>query len=124
MSKKDIEALIVKLNSEGMSSAMIGTRLRDQYGVPSIKLATGKSIIQILKDNKVKIELPEDLNSLLKRVSILQKHLRENPKDLHNQRGLHLMEARIRRLVKYYQKKGEIPKTWRYSSEAVKLQAK
>jgi small subunit ribosomal protein S15 len=124
MSKKDIEELVIKLHSDGVSSAMIGARLRDQYGVPSVKLVTGKSITQILKDNKVKIEIPEDLSALLKRVSVLQSHLRENPKDSHNRRGLQLMEARIRKLVKYYQKKGTLPMSWKYTSDTVKLQIK
>jgi len=124
MPKKDIEALIVNLHSEGLSSAMIGLKLRDQHGIPSVKLATGKTVAQILKDNKIKIDIPEDLSNLMKRVVVLQRHLRDNPKDEHNRRGLALMEARIRRLAKYYKKKGILPETWKYSGRAVELQIK
>lgn len=124
MSKKDIEALIVNLHSEGLSKAMIGMKLRDQHGIPSVKLATGKTVAQILKDNKIKIDIPEDLSNLMKRIVVLQRHLRDNPKDEHNRRSLALMEARIRRLAKYYKKKGILPETWKYSGRAVELQIK
>jgi small subunit ribosomal protein S15 len=122
MPKEDIENLVFQLHSDGLSSAMIGTKLRDQHGIPSVTLATGKGIVQILKEKDAKMELPEDLESLLKRAGDLKKHLRDNPKDVHNMRGLQLMEARIRRLLKYYQKRGTIPKTWKYSSKMVELE--
>ena len=97
MPREEIEGLVKKLHSEGLSCAMIGTRLKDQYGIPSVTLATGKSITRILRENKVTFELPEDLSSLLKRANNLMKHVKENPKDMHNLRGLQLIEARIRR---------------------------
>ena len=121
MGAKDIENLVVKLSSEGLGAAMIGTKLRDSYGIPNIKLATGKSVTQILKEGGAKMDLPVDLGNLLKRVSVLQKHMAENRGDLHNKRGLAMIEARIRRLAKYYQKKGTLPKTWKYSSKTVEL---
>ncbi len=121
-SKKEIESTILKLHSEGIDTAMIGMRLRDQYGVPNVKLATGKSIAQILKENKEEGNIPEDLANLLKRVVNLHKHMRDNPKDIHNKRGLALIEARIRRLAKYYKEKGVLPKEWKYSSDTVELQ--
>ena len=42
---KDVEKEVVKLASEGMSTSQIGITLRDIHGVPSVKLATGKSIL-------------------------------------------------------------------------------
>ncbi|MHA2031357.1 MAG: 30S ribosomal protein S15, partial [Candidatus Kariarchaeaceae archaeon] len=38
----ETENLIVQLYKQGNSQALIGNILRDQYGVPSIKLLTGK----------------------------------------------------------------------------------
>ena len=43
----EIEDLVEKFTKEGVSSAMIGMILRDQYAVPNVKLATGKTITEI-----------------------------------------------------------------------------
>jgi small subunit ribosomal protein S15 len=54
----------------------------------------------------------------------LNAHLKTNPKDLHNKRGLHLIEAKIRRITKYYIRTGVMPKDWKYSIETAELQLK
>ena len=59
-SAKEAELLVVKYAKEEKKPSQIGTFLRDQYGIPDIKVVTGKSITQILKEKKVKQELPED----------------------------------------------------------------
>jgi small subunit ribosomal protein S15 len=48
-------------------------------------------------------------------------HLSENPKDLHNRRSLELIEAKIRRLMRYYKKKGVLPEDWQYNLKTAKL---
>lgn len=118
---KDVEELVVKLSKGGMSTAMIGITLRDQYGIPSVKLVTGKSMTDILKENGVRFRLPEDLQNLMKKAIALDDHLTNNPKDLHNRRGLQLVEAKIRRLVKYYKKTGVLPQNWNYSLKNARL---
>ena len=50
MSAKEVEELVVSLYKQGESQAKIGLMLRDQHGVPSIKLVTGKKINDILKE--------------------------------------------------------------------------
>ena len=60
----EIEGQIVKMAKDGNNSAKIGLILRDQYGVPDVKLATGKSITAIMKENNVMSSLPEDLSNL------------------------------------------------------------
>jgi small subunit ribosomal protein S15 len=45
-----IEKIIVDLRKEGVSSAKIGLTLRDRYGVPDVKLVTGKRIGEIIKE--------------------------------------------------------------------------
>lgn len=115
MTKKDVETLIVKLAKEDVKSSMIGTILRDSHGVPDVKALTGKSIGDILKVAKITTVIPEDLNALVIRQIALKKHLGLNKKDLHNKRGLILMESRIRRLSKYYKKTGRIPANWSYN---------
>jgi small subunit ribosomal protein S15 len=122
LSKGEIEELVVKLATEGNGSAKIGLLLRDQYGVPNVKLATGKNIAQIMKDNEVPMALPEDLGSLLRKVTELSMHLKDNPRDTHNKRSLHLIEAKIRRLERYYKKKGVLPEGWKYTLESAELE--
>lgn len=122
--KKEIEEVILKLAGQGLSTAEIGARLRDQYAVPSVKLATGKSLTQILRDKKITFDIPEDLANLMRKAVSVNNHLKKNPKDVHNRRGLELIEAKIRRLVRYYQGKGLLSAQWRYSRETAELQVK
>jgi small subunit ribosomal protein S15 len=107
-----IEKTIVKLAQEGIPAALIGIRLRDSYGVPDIKAATGKKLSQILADNDLHPDVPEDLDTLLGKREKMRDHLSSNPHDIHNQRNLQLVEAKIRRLMKYYKREGRIPDTF------------
>ena len=120
-SGEEVEKLVVKLAKDGYSSAMIGTVLRDQYGIPSVKDATGKSITKILKENNLIPEIPEDILNLMKRAVRLRAHLEIHKKDKHSKRGLELMESKIRRLGKYYVRKGLLPEGWKYDPERAKL---
>lgn len=124
MEKGEIEETIVRLHQEGFSTAAIGIRLRDAYGVPNVKLATGQSITAILKAKGTKFALPEDLSSLIKRAASLQSHFKEHRKDLSNKRGLQLIESRIRRLAKHYKQQGVLSPDWDYSIKLAELQVK
>lgn len=115
LSATEIEDLIVKFTEDGMVSARIGLVLRDQYGVPSVKLATGKTVTEIMKEKDVMPNLPEDLSNLMRRAISLNVHLKNNRGDVSNRRGLNLIEAKIRRLERYYKKNGVLPATWKYS---------
>jgi len=117
----EIEEEVIKLWKDGHSTSIIGIKLRDQLGIPSVKLTTGKNIARILKDAGVAPNLPEDLSNLMKRALNLQAHLSEHPKDLHNKRALHLVEAKIRRLTRYYVRESVLPPDWRYSIATAKL---
>lgn len=119
--KKEIVMLIVKLAKSGLSPSQIGLTLRDSYGVPDVKKIIGKSIRDILEEKKLGTELPEDLNALLHKAAQLSKHLEENKQDKTARRGMLLTESKIRRLMKYYSKKGRLPKGWRYRRSDLKL---
>jgi small subunit ribosomal protein S15 len=121
MSGTEIEDLILKLAKEGHSTSKIGIILRDQYGIPSVKLATSKKIVKILQERDHEFKLPEDLTNLIKKAVNLTDHLKDNQKDLHNKRNLHLVEQKIRRLVRYYIKNDVLPPDWEYSSKTAKL---
>ena len=120
----EIEDLIVKLAKDGLVSAKIGLVLRDQYGVPSVKLATGKTITQIMDEKGVKPSLPEDLSNLMRRAISLNVHLKENKGDVSNKRGLNMIEAKIRRLESYYKKNGVLSANWKYSLKNAELMLK
>ncbi|MDG6257465.1 MAG: 30S ribosomal protein S15 [Methanomicrobiaceae archaeon] len=117
----EIEKIIVDLRKGGVDSAQIGLVLRDKYGVPSIKLATGKRIGQILADHNLESDIPEDLRNLIVKALGMRKHLAENKKDYHNKRQLQLTESKLRRLVKYYVGSGKLPKGWVYKPETAEF---
>ena len=119
--KEEVEKLVVKLAKEGNSSAMIGLILRDQFGIPSVKIITGKSITEIMRENNLYPKIPEDLFNLLKQSVNLREHLRKNKKNYTSKRGLELLESKIRRLVKYYKRKKVLPEDWNYTPQAAEL---
>jgi small subunit ribosomal protein S15 len=122
MERTEVVAEAVKLAKTGLSGAQVGTTLRDGYGVPSVRAIAGVRMTQLLAENGIKPDLPEDLQALLKRVVHLQRHLVSHPRDLSNQRGLHLMESRIRRLARYYRQHKMLPENWSYTAATAVLQ--
>ena len=124
MEKDEIIEKVKFLSREGYSQAMIGTILRDEYGVPDVKLMTGKSIGKILEESGMAPSIPDDLMALMRKAVKINSHLANHPKDLGNRRGLQLVEAKIRRLVKYYKKVGKLPSDWKYSLKEAELLVK
>lgn len=112
----------VKLAQGGLPRAQVGTILRDSYGVPSVRAATGHRLHELLAEKGITPDLPEDLQALLKRVVHLQRHLAQHPYDHSNRRGLQLMESRIRRLALYYRRRGTLPEHWSYTAASAVLQ--
>ncbi|MBD3189426.1 MAG: 30S ribosomal protein S15 [Candidatus Heimdallarchaeota archaeon] len=114
-SQEEIEVKIIDLAKQGYSSAMIGNILRDTYGIPSTKLIFKKKISEIMKENDVYPEYPEDFRNLVQKALNLRRHLEAHPKDLHSKYGLEKVESKIRRLVKYYKANGIIPESFKYN---------
>ena len=123
LTEEDIVEKIVDFRKKNLTTAKIGIKMRDQFGIPSVKLATGKSITDILKEKGMAPEIPEDLKNLMKTAISTYNHLQDNPKDLHNKRSLQLNEAKIRRLVKYYQAQGKLDPKWKYNIQNAKIMA-
>ncbi len=117
----EIEELIVKLAKRGRTASEIGVIIRDQYGVPDVELAIDKSVTEVLEENDLDPEFPEDLLALMERAVNLKEHLEEHPKDKANRRGLNLVESKIRRLVKYYKKEGKLDEDWKYSIDKAEM---
>ncbi len=121
LNPRETESRVIELAKNEKSTSEIGMMLRDQYAVPSVKLATGKKITKILENNNIKSEMPEDLKNLIKTALLIRKHLDTNKRDLKNKRNLQLTESKIRRLSKYYLSENKLPKGWKYSPSQAKL---
>lgn len=117
----EVEKLVVKLAKDGLQPAQIGLVLRDQYGIPLVKSATGKTVLKILSENNLAPKIPSDLFNLLKKAVALHAHIERNKKDAHGIHGVELLESKIRRLVKYYVATKKLPQGWRYDANAAKL---
>jgi len=120
-SEKEVEKLVLKLAKADLSMAQIGLAMRDSYGVPDVKVVTGKTISRILKENKIEKKIPEDLVALIKKDVRLTKHLESNKKDYSVKRGLKLTLSKIKRLSDYYKRVGKLPTDWKYDSSKAKL---
>jgi small subunit ribosomal protein S15 len=120
-SPEEVEALIVKLAKSGLKPSEIGIRLRDEYSIPIVKPILGKSLSDVLKENKLLGDLPEDLERLLARARRLQEHLAVHKSDRKNVRSLELLEAKIHRLAKYYKRIGRLNPDWKYSTVVAQL---
>lgn len=121
-SPKEIEELVIKYTKDGFTPSQIGIKLRDQHSIPLIKPITKKSIGEILEENGLKTEMPEDLENIVNKAVGLQKHLKVNRGDYRNVRSLELLEAKVHRLSVYYKRIGRIPKTWKYKAVVAQLE--
>jgi small subunit ribosomal protein S15 len=121
-SKDQISSLVVKLSKDGLSPSEIGLKLRDEHGIPLVKPVVGKSMIELLAENNIIPEMPEDLDKLVNKALGLQKHLKIHNSDHRNVRSLELVEAKIHRLSKYYKSVGKLPKSWKYAAVIAQLE--
>ena len=119
---KEIEEIITKYGKEGLTPSQIGIKLRDQYAIPLAKPIINKGITQVLDENNLKSDLPEDLANIVNKSVGLQKHLKTNKSDRKNVRSLELIEAKVHRLQVYYKRIGRIPKNWKYKSVVAQLE--
>ncbi|MFC2142867.1 30S ribosomal protein S15 [Candidatus Aenigmatarchaeota archaeon] len=114
--KEEVIKLVKKLEKEGHGPSMIGLILRDQYGISTTRsygLRTAK-----LVERK---EVPEDMYNLLVKVVALHTHMAANKRDSTSKHGLEKAESKIRRLGKYYKRKGHLPENWKYTIESARL---
>ena len=114
--------MVIKYGKDGHTPSQIGIKLRDQHAIPLIKPIINKTISEILDQNDLKSEIPEDLNNIVTKAVGLQKHLKSNKNDRRNIRSLELIEAKVHRLSMYYKKIGRISKNWKYKSVIAQLE--
>jgi len=113
----EVVDLVVKLRKDGNDPAQIGLKLRDLYGIPDVKQITDKKITEILEDEGLGLQIPEDLNNLVEKAESIQEHLETNSNDRDAERSLELTEAKIRRIASYHRDNGNIPENWKYTRE-------
>jgi small subunit ribosomal protein S15 len=120
--KEAIQSLILDMAKSGMSSAEIGTVLRDKHAVPNVRLVLGKRIAQVLAENGMGGSYPEDMMNLMRQAVGIINHLGSgNHKDIHNKRALEITESKIRKLANYYKGEGRLPEDWRYKRDELRL---
>ncbi len=117
----EVKNIAQKLAKQGVSPTKIGLQLRDQYGVPSFRAATGKKLTTYLEHEGLYKKFPEDLLQLFKKAVRIREHLKTNKKDIHNKTKLSHTESKIMRLLKYYKRIGKVPADWRYDPEQAAL---
>jgi len=113
----EIIEIILELREEGLDPAQIGLRLRDEYGIPSVKQATGKKLTEILEEEDEAPVIPEDLNNLVEKAESIQSHVDENPTDEQANRQLELTKAKVRKVADYHRENGNIQEDWEYEAD-------
>lgn len=117
-----VQSLVLDLAKSGMSTAEIGTVLRDKHAVPNARLVLGKRIGQFLAENDMMGAYPEDMMNLMRQAVAIINHLGSgNHKDIHNKRALEITESKIRRLASYYIGENRLPSDWRYKRDELRL---
>jgi small subunit ribosomal protein S15 len=118
---KEVEKLVIKYGKSELSPSEIGLTLRDTYGINSIKALTNKKVTQILKENNLIKELPEDLLNLIRKLVDVQTHLGKNKHDMTAKRGLQLTTSKVMRLIKYYKRTNKLPAEWKFDIKRLKM---
>ena|SRR3989344_4999152 len=85
MKPAEVEKLVLELHKQGNTPAKIGLILRDQHGIPKVKVL-GKRLTKILADNKITVNPEKDL--LAKKMKNLEVHITKNKHDYPAQRSL------------------------------------
>lgn len=119
-SPEEVVSFVESLARSGKTEAQIGQTLRDQYGIPSVKGVTGKSLSQLLQEKSLAPKYPSDLIALMRRAVNVRQHISSNPTDRLNRKKLSDVESKIKRLVRYYQG-DKLPQGWKYNPETAAL---
>ena len=100
--KAEVEKIILKLADQDMTAEKIGLVLRDQYGIPDVKLFNLK-VKQVMKD---KFEEPTNKNLDNKLQKIIQ-HYKKNKQDKRAERSLIITKAKLKKREDYQKKKAK-----------------
>ena len=99
-SKLEVEAIILKLAGKGLTAEKIGLTLRDQYGIPNVKLYDLK-IKEVLGD---KFAEPTTIHLENKLQKIIN-HFKKNKQDKKTGRALMITKAKLKKRTDYHNSK-------------------
>ena len=97
--EEEVKAIIIKLANKGFTAEKIGLNLRDQYGIPKVKLYNLK-IKKVLND---KYKDPNILN-LSKKVDNVESHFKKHNHDQSAKRSLTISKAKLKKRQEYLEK--------------------
>jgi len=117
----EIEAIVGDLVRRNVRFSDIGMKLRDERGIPDIKLVTGMSMKKTADNVDAKRELPDDLKDMVTKALRIRNHHSKNRNDKRAKRDIFVVESRVRKLASYYIKRGVLPQNWRYSYQNARL---
>lgn len=100
--EEEAKAIILKLANKGMTAEKIGLVLRDQYGIPKVKIY-GLKIKKVLEEKGAYKE--PALVNLQKKVEIISVHQKKHKQDKKAHRALVISGAKLQKAKKYYIKK-------------------
>jgi small subunit ribosomal protein S15 len=101
--EEEVKAIILKLAEKGLTAERIGLVLRDQYGIPKVKIYNLK-ISKVLKE-KDKYTDP-DIKNLNKKLEKVIAHYKKNKQDKRAERSLIITKSKSKKREDY-QKKGK-----------------
>lgn len=96
----EVKAIVLKLADKGLTAEKIGLVLRDQYGIPKVKIYNLK-ISKILKE---KFQEPTSLNLENKLQKIIS-HYKNNKQDKKAELSLIITKAKLKKRKDYSDKK-------------------
>jgi len=100
--EEEVKAIIHKLSNQGLTAEKIGLYLRDQYGIPTIKLY-GIKIKDVLEE-KGKYQEPNIINLEAKIQKIIE-HYKKNKQDKNAERSLIISKAKLKKRKEYMERK-------------------
>jgi len=95
--KQEVTAIILKLANKGLTAEKIGLTLRDQYGIPNVKIY-GIKIKEVLKD---KFQEPTLIN-LENKLDRIISHYKKNKQDKKTERSLIITKAKLKKRADYH----------------------
>lgn len=92
----EVKAIILKLGNKGMTSEKIGLTLRDQYGIPKVKLY-GIKIKEVLGDKYQ----DQNIIHLERKINLINTHNKKYKKDRKAERSLIITKAKLKKRDEY-----------------------
>jgi len=101
----EVKAIIIKLANQGLTAEKIGLTLRDQYGIPKVKIYDLK--IKKVLEKEGKFEEPTNLN-LRKKLEKIINHYKKNKQNKNAERSLIITKAKLKKRDDYSKKKEKL----------------